>query len=746
MTDLVDIRSAEARSADEFESKQIGQDGTVKDPSEFEAVNICPLCKGLNADLLFWNYDRLYKLPGKFGTYTCRGCGLIRISPRPIASVMSEYYPEEYAAYNHSFVAPEGRGGWTSFARRIIRHSVFARMGYDTGSMNTFHRLLGMGTYRAFVNRATYGYGEIIPRFIPNGRVLEVGCGDGRFLAILKHLGWEVQGIDLSPVAARRAKKDFDIDVFVGQVDQADFGDRMFDHIRLSHVLEHFYDPVETLRQLKALLKPGGTIFIEVPNAAGAEAEIVGQQWYGWDAPRHLFMFDPSTLSSVIETAGLNVTRLETLPCHTFEWAVTFQKEEERGSLLSERPAELTAAESAEIRKKTERAKAIYAADRRRGERILCWVRDDSSGDKVLRMARQSTDQPAPADLSPTLLFPAITIERRWPMNLDMADVGDFDYEQRFDTRYSFLKPVGEAWISSDSILYKRGKLVEETLAHPTYRSYYRLKHLVKKALTSRKVFLPRGAHYLLVTDSWSDSHFHWLTDAMPKLLALGVDRLREFTLLLPDTEYMRRIATESIRLAGFDFAGIIFMSDSEFYRASDVSYITRLSKSGSMHDPLMKELQSLYTKNAGDRKRMIYISRRKARIRYVLNDDEVSSCLRDYGFETPLAEDLSLEDQIELFNSAKTILGIHGAGLTNALFMKAGGTVVELRKREGPIGNVCYWHLADSLDHRYYYFNGDSDRDHILSGTGCNLTISIPDLEERVLKPIFSADSTHQN
>ncbi|MEJ7848400.1 MAG: class I SAM-dependent methyltransferase [Pyrinomonadaceae bacterium] len=342
--------------------------------SQFETINLCPLCGGQGADLLFWNYDRLYELPGKFGTYACRRCGLIRLSPRPKPSAMGAYYPEEYAAYNHHFFSPEGRSGGASFLRRLVRRSVFARMGYATGPLHNLHKLLGLVTVPMFQKRATYGYGDIIPKFVPNGRVLEVGCGDGRFLAILKHHGWWVQGIDLSPIAAQRAKDEFDIDVFVGQVEHAKFEPGIFDHIHLSHVLEHFYDPVETLRQLKTLLKATGTMFIEVPNAGGAEAEIAGQLWYGWDAPRHLFMFDPSILTNAVETAGLHVIKLQTVPCHTFEWAITFKKEEELGVVSDTRPVILTEEETFEVRNKIDQAEAIYASDQNKGERILCWI------------------------------------------------------------------------------------------------------------------------------------------------------------------------------------------------------------------------------------------------------------------------------------------------------------------------------------------------------------------------------------
>jgi capsular polysaccharide biosynthesis protein len=75
--------------------------------------------------------------------------------------------------------------------------------------------------------------------------------------------------------------------------------------------------------------------------------------------------------------------------------------------------------------------------------------------------------------------------------------------------------------------------------------------------------------------------------------------------------------------------------------------------------------------------------------------------------------------------------MGIHGAGLTNCMLMKPGGKVIELRKREK---NYGYWHLADSLGHKYYYYHGVPDSEQSLIGSGCNLTVPVDEFESTII------------
>ena len=330
-------------------------------------------------------------------------------------------------------------------------------------------------------------------------------------------------------------------------------------------------------------------------------------------------------------------------------------------------------------------------------------------------------------------LLPAKKILRQTPANLIAADSELFAAGSGYSTFDAHLRHLGTVQVSPDSVVYRHGKLITETVVEGEQISYYRYKHLAKKLLTAKRVVLEGGKRYLLVTDAWSAGHFHWFMEVLPKLILIE-GKAGDFVLMLPDTPYVRTVGVESLKFLGIKFADILWMKEDQFFKVSDLYYLTRLASPGQVNDDVMQELNKRFR---GDRKpgtKRFYISRSSARMRKVLNEDELETVLKVHGFETILPENHTLSDQIDLFAKCNTVIGIHGAGLTNCLFMPRGGNVVELRKREP---NYGYWHLADSVGHKYYYYHGIPDSEASLIGHGCNLTIPIKDFEDKILKII---------
>jgi capsular polysaccharide biosynthesis protein len=309
-----------------------------------------------------------------------------------------------------------------------------------------------------------------------------------------------------------------------------------------------------------------------------------------------------------------------------------------------------------------------------------------------------------------------------------------FENDYQYSTYDAYLKPLGAVRVSSDSVVYNGGRLIAETVVATDQVPYYRIRHLAKKLLTAKGVALEKNRKYLLVTDAWSAGHFHWFMEVLPKLVLIEA-RASEFILLLPDTPYVRTVGVESLELLGMKFSDVVWLREDQFFKVPDLYYITRIAGPGRVNDDLMKDLNRRFRGNRGPAGNRFYISRSKANIRKVLNEPELEFALRSYGFDTVRPEGLSLREQIELFAECGTILSIHGAGLTNCLFMPPGGNVVELRKSEP---NYGYWHLADSVGHEYYYYHGIPDSALSLIGKGCNLTIDVADFEARILEPNF--------
>ena len=151
-----------------------------------------------------------------------------------------------------------------------------------------------------------------------SGKILDIGCGNGSFLAYAEKQGWEIFGADIGLSAdARRLM----CPLWEGRLAEIDFGDARFDVIRINHVLEHTQNPLTELKRIRELLKPKGIIYISVPNIAGISSRLKALQsrlhlkrhrWRHYAAMHHLFFFSPRTLRLIIEAAGMRVLHWET--------------------------------------------------------------------------------------------------------------------------------------------------------------------------------------------------------------------------------------------------------------------------------------------------------------------------------------------------------------------------------------------------------------------------------------------------
>jgi SAM-dependent methyltransferase len=144
----------------------------------------------------------------------------------------------------------------------------------------------------------------------PGGRVLDVGCGRGVFLARMRERGFAVRGTELSQATARNADPSIPIDV--GDLAPGRYAPGSFDLISIWHVLEHLREPDTTLRAAREALVPGGHLLLAVPNLDSWQARFGGESWFHLDLPRHLFHFTPATLGGLLRETGFEVLRLTT--------------------------------------------------------------------------------------------------------------------------------------------------------------------------------------------------------------------------------------------------------------------------------------------------------------------------------------------------------------------------------------------------------------------------------------------------
>lgn len=271
-------------------------------PDGLEIVSACPVCgvqerhlehKGLRDRLFF-------TAPGSWDMYRCAICGSGYLDPRPSASTIGLAYS---SYYTHTPVA----GSQQTPKSRLRRHRLAQRnaylnetYGYElVPATKRSPRLLSTARRQRWDKQIGY------LRFPgPGARLLDIGCGNGRFMMQMQDAGWKVTGIEPDPAGAARAVS-AGLNVRTGSIDTLEGIDREhFDAVSLHHVIEHLHRPHETLQRCREVLKPGGNIVIATPNFAAFGHRIFGPDWFPLSPPTHLVMFTPDSLQRALKAAG----------------------------------------------------------------------------------------------------------------------------------------------------------------------------------------------------------------------------------------------------------------------------------------------------------------------------------------------------------------------------------------------------------------------------------------------------------
>lgn len=264
----------------------------------------CEHCGTLGSVLYSDLCDRHFDAPGRFALLECPDCRLVWLHPRPgspqLASLYESYYTHE-------------RPDSSSRLRRTLQVDVPAvAFGYDTSGLSSGRRGMARLLSRLGPLRELAGHSVMWLPADLCGRLLDVGCGSGDFLADMKDLGWQVAGVEPDASAAALARERLGSEGIHPDVTSTGLRPNSLDAVTLSHVAEHLLDPGETLRACFALLKPGGRLVLTTPNAESLGRHHFGRWWLHWDPPRHIRVFNSSTLRQLIEDTGFEIRSVST--------------------------------------------------------------------------------------------------------------------------------------------------------------------------------------------------------------------------------------------------------------------------------------------------------------------------------------------------------------------------------------------------------------------------------------------------
>jgi 2-polyprenyl-3-methyl-5-hydroxy-6-metoxy-1,4-benzoquinol methylase len=249
----------------------------LTEPVPAPQVSTCVACSGPLEPSVDGLFDTRFGIPGDYEARRCVKCGLEQLYPRPTASRLKNLY-ERY--YNF--------GGEHDTLYTRLRERFFS---------SPLHRMWAFldGDISFYTRKGT-------------GRLLDIGCNEGRGLAIYAQNGFTVEGLELNDMAAAVARKK-GFAVHSATLDQF-VPDALFDVAVLSNVLEHSLDPSQMLRDVRRILKPEGQVWISCPNHHSWLRSLFGKYWINWHIPFHIVHFSSETLERTLRQTRFTNTQI----------------------------------------------------------------------------------------------------------------------------------------------------------------------------------------------------------------------------------------------------------------------------------------------------------------------------------------------------------------------------------------------------------------------------------------------------
>lgn len=243
-----------------------------------ENTNCC-LCGSNNAEIIGTGEDFEYRTSDdNFTAFRCQQCELVYLNPRPAITEFERIYPANY----HAFEFSEKEFGFVFKVRR--RLEARRLLNWCAGLPDT-------------------------------ARIIDIGCGDGFHLELLRDFGlksWTLEGVDADARAALAAERK-GLKVHCGLLENLDLPRESYDLALLIMTVEHVADPAQLLRDVRSILRPAGRVVIVTDNTGSPDFKLFKKRhWGGYHFPRHWNLFNPQAMSRLAEKTGMEVESLTT--------------------------------------------------------------------------------------------------------------------------------------------------------------------------------------------------------------------------------------------------------------------------------------------------------------------------------------------------------------------------------------------------------------------------------------------------
>lgn len=270
-------------------------------------ITSCNTCGSSKYNIIAGSPDFEYRTCSNEFTFgECADCGTVYLVDRPDASGLGTIYPDSYIPYSFN----EHLGPIIAFARNVVQKKK-------------------VGPVRQYAPEKAL--------------VVDVGCGGGEFLRILRDSGdssWRLVGVDISE-RAMDVLKQLNIEGVLGRFEEMEWPLPAPDVIVMNQVIEHLEDPKAVVARSFDLLRPGGVLMMETPSVDAWDAKLFRKRhWGGWHTPRHWVLYTPETLKRLADEAGFETVEVTHLLSPNF-WLQSLHHKLSEGGALSRRLAKL---------------------------------------------------------------------------------------------------------------------------------------------------------------------------------------------------------------------------------------------------------------------------------------------------------------------------------------------------------------------------------------------------------------------
>ena len=234
-------------------------------------ISICPICQSKDIQKTCSAVDHLVSKKS-FDIMECQSCTLRFTTPIPDEVEIQDYYKSD------DYISHTNQG--KSIISKIYR------------IIQLFTLRVKRKNVEEFANRKT-------------GKLLDIGCGTGKFLQIMQKSGWEVNGVEENSLARSTAENSIAKNI-IKQNEYINSDDK-YDVITMWHSLEHLHELKRYAQKVSISLNANGVLMVAVPNYNSYDAEYYRENWAAYDVPRHLYHFSTKAITKLFSDNGFTL-------------------------------------------------------------------------------------------------------------------------------------------------------------------------------------------------------------------------------------------------------------------------------------------------------------------------------------------------------------------------------------------------------------------------------------------------------